>query len=477
MSIFSRFFRKNPNSQETSSIQQTGRSLNLELASAVEHGNRSDVEHLIGKGANVNGTDKDGWFPLLLATKNEDAGLVKFLLKNGANVNQLMPEISTLERLGFEKSAIDRKNRGVSALIVASRKGSIDIVNVLLSNGADIDTQDGDGLTALHGAAQYGYCSITEVLLQKNATIDMKSDIGFTPLILSCGDRGDIKVVDLLLKKGTDVNARTRENTTALHEAAEFGKHEIARMLLDKGADVDAKGYEGQTALHLATKKGHQHVVKVLLDAGANKELRNDDGVSALDLALDLRDRKILNLLDPASEYSLPSISLIEASFVGDVFTVKELLDSGEDVNAGNDNNATPLFMAAQEGHIDTAKLLIERGADVNAKLIEDAETSLLTASKFNHWEIVALLLDKGADVDAKGGVHGRTALHEAACSGYEETVRMLLARGADVFATEAGGRTPLELMEAGLFYKKDQENYKMAGELLRNAERKKNNT
>ena len=176
--------------------------------------------------------------------------------------------------------------------------------------------------------------------------------------------------------------------------------------------------------------------------------------------------------LVPETKTKIPSVDLIKASHDGDTFAVKELLNSGHDPNAGNNNNVTALFMAAQNGHTETAKLLIERGANVNSTFLDDGETPLISASKSNHKEIVSILLDNGALVDVKGGMHGRTALHEAAHSGYAEIVKILLARGADFNATDVRGYTPLKSMEAGLFYNKNQESFKITADLLRNVEK-----
>ena len=51
-----------------------------------------------------------------------------------------------------------------------------------------------------------------------------------------------------------DVNAKSDEGWTALHEAAFEGRKEIVELLISNGADVNAKGESGRTPLDLATQ-------------------------------------------------------------------------------------------------------------------------------------------------------------------------------------------------------------------------------
>ena len=88
--------------------------------------------------------------------------------------------------------------------------------------------------------------------------------------------------------------------------------------------------------------------------------------------------------------------ALIEATKLGDVDSVKSLIEKGADVNTENDWGCTPLHYAADSGYVDIAKLLIEHGADVNAK-DSDGWTPLHYALKNGHTDVAELLKKHGA--------------------------------------------------------------------------------
>ena len=66
--------------------------------------------------------------------------------------------------------------------------------------------------------------------------------------------KGNIEAVKQHLAAGMDVNAKSDEGWTALHEAAFEGRKEIVELLISNGAHVNAKGESGRTPFDLATQ-------------------------------------------------------------------------------------------------------------------------------------------------------------------------------------------------------------------------------
>jgi len=107
------------------------------------------------------------------------------------------------------------------------------------------------------------------------------------------------------------------------------------------------------------------------------------------------------------------SNELFEAIQNNDLMAVKELIDSGADVNAKREYGENPLQYAAWKGHTEIAAFLIERRADVNAR-DRFRRVPLHFAARWGNIEVAKLLIEKGADVDVKD-VEGDTPLH---CAG-----------------------------------------------------------
>lgn len=137
---------------------------------------------------------------------------------------------------------------------------------------------------------------------------------------------------------------------------------------------------------------------------------------------------------------------LLAAAKSGDAVTVRALLSKGTDLNAKDDDDCTPLVLAAEFGKTDVVTLLLAGNAEVNVSCGYDQETPLMYAAQNGYPQIVAALLAKGANLEAKNK-DGFTPLLFAANSDFEEVIRMLLEKGADVNAKDADDNTALMLL------------------------------
>lgn len=104
-------------------------------------------------------------------------------------------------------------------------------------------------------------------------------------LINAARDKTDANIINDLVERGADVNARDENGATALIWAVRHGHTAIARGLLAAGTNVDASDNNGYTALIWATRKGFINCANVLFKAGADVDLSDNEGVTALMIA------------------------------------------------------------------------------------------------------------------------------------------------------------------------------------------------
>ncbi|HEY4689399.1 MAG TPA: ankyrin repeat domain-containing protein [Anaerolineae bacterium] len=195
-----------------------------------------------------------------------------------------------------------------------------------------------------------------------------------------------------------------------------------------------------------AVKAGDADAVKALLASDpALVNAKDESGNSAILLATYYERKPIVDLL---LAYK-PTLSLFEASAVGDLERVKSILAEDPDLiaelmNAYSHDGFTPLGLAAFFGHADIAEYLLARGAEVNSVSRNRMRVMPLhSAVAGRHLRIAEALIAHGADVNA-AQQDGFTPLHGAAQNGQQEMVLLLLDHGAEVKAKAGDGRTAL---------------------------------
>jgi ankyrin repeat protein len=171
---------------------------------------------------------------------------------------------------------------------------------------------------------------------------------------------------------------------------------------------------------------------------------RNDSrhGSGEMDAAESPVSSKELPAQNPASRQlsqealAVAGESLRQAALDGMAPQVKELLDSGVDPDASDQDGVTPLMLSAFNGHSVIVLELLARGVMVDGK-DRLGRTALLYAATGPFPETVKILLDKGADPNIVDAGEHFTPLMHAAAEGNMEVVRILLQSGADPSLTD----------------------------------------
>ncbi len=190
------------------------------------------------------------------------------------------------------------KERGLTALHIASRKAQVETVELLLDKGAPINETSQDGSTALHYAFQNSVnaFAVSRILLEAGIDASIQNDKGQTAWAVvdqkspkTWYSAKENELLGLLLKYDFLPDTRLGENqTTLLHRLSEKSDNpEIIRLLIEKHKlDPMARDAFGWTPLHYAAKGVHKEIAIVLLDNGAEinaqstknrEELRSDD--------------------------------------------------------------------------------------------------------------------------------------------------------------------------------------------------------
>jgi ankyrin repeat protein len=266
---------------------------NMALHIAVRRGNDVMVKFLVSRGASISAYSRSQT-ALSVAIGTENISMIKYLLRHGADPNQLdlLGSGDEEPRKPLEMACKDGNLSVVKTLLCAGadpnegsplqatftrrrpRKGGskVDVVEVLLKYGADVNQRYYDTDTPLQTAILEEEFECAYRLIEKGAHVNAapsKGERGRTAL-QAAASVGDVDMVEHLLSKGADVNApaAVESGATALQAAAIKGYLRIAQILLEHGAEIDAKAGidNGRTAIDGAAEFGRLDMVKFLLD-------------------------------------------------------------------------------------------------------------------------------------------------------------------------------------------------------------------
>jgi len=118
----------------------------------------------------------------------------------------------------------------------------------VINNDYDVNKTDDINATPLINAASFNSIEVVKLLVENGANINHKVNVGTTPLMLATSN--NFEITDYLLKNGAKVNVKNNDGLTPLHWAAQFAKNKkTLKILLEKGADPTVKDKDGKTAI------------------------------------------------------------------------------------------------------------------------------------------------------------------------------------------------------------------------------------
>nr|XP_056699962.1 ankyrin repeat domain-containing protein 24 [Euleptes europaea] len=185
---------------------------------------------------------------------------------------------SLLLRKGLVPTKLDAE--GKSAFHLASMKGNVDCLEVMLANGADAMTTDSSGYTALHLSAKHGHPQCVSKLLQASCPVDVADSNGRTALHHAALS-GCISCLEILCDFKASLNTKDQDGATPLMLAAKMSHSELCHYLLHRGAAVNTRDQRGRTALMVACENGSVETVEVLVHGRARVGLIDATGHDA----------------------------------------------------------------------------------------------------------------------------------------------------------------------------------------------------
>ncbi|KAJ4854228.1 ankyrin repeats (3 copies) domain-containing protein [Trichoderma breve] len=354
-------------------------------------------------------------------------------------------------------------------LCYATYGGHLDIVQLFLVKGANINAHCGRWDSAVHAAVRGGHMNILELFVSKGA------DVNSQPPLFVCISRWDTQCLKYLLDHGMNIDIQDTQRGTALHKAIADWHYAHFDLLLERGADINALSEKLGTPLQVACLRAEEHnnryephklyYVEKLLDCGADPNIRGGEYATALQAACNIISlgemefpiKAVQLLIEHGADVNAQgghwgsALHAAAASRFSEekVELMKLLLDNGAKVDQkGNDNWGTPLHVACYEGTIEAVRLLVDRGADVNAEGGRFGTPILAAAARQDSLPIFNLLMDKGANINYQGGEYGsalQAFFHRFPQEA--ETFRSLLKHCLDVNAK--GGKYGTALIAA----------------------------
>ncbi len=338
--------------------------------------------------------------------------------------------------LAAAPEAVDLTRRDArTALFYPAFQGQLEMAELLLKHGADADAADEKKWRPIHAASVKGSVEVVEALVSAGAELGAGGAPGDTAPIHLAAANGRVGLIDYFVReRKVDVDLRDKQGMTPIMRAGCADQAAAVRQLVALGGSAgatlrpDLDNEFGWTALHLAARDGATDAIDALIDAGLAPNGALVNGATALHLAAHNGNAEGSRRLI-AKSADVEARALVD--WQSSAEKVASLLENRTNTTPSSSNGKfdfTPLHMAAAAGHGEVAALLLKHKAKANAVTGSGATPLHLAATNDKH-ELAGLLLAEGAATDLRDA-SGNTPFHEALRARAFNTARALLKAG-----------------------------------------------
>ncbi|KAK1238953.1 hypothetical protein MKX08_006014 [Trichoderma sp. CBMAI-0020] len=397
-----------------------------------------------------------------IAARFGHADIAKWLLSRGtlspraiylASIGGHVDVIKELVQKDFQVDHAD--NNGYTSLLHTARLGHLKALRFLLQNGASTAKKSQDDSTALHLSSRIGHLSAVKELMDRS-DCGYEDKEGYTALHRAAAG-GCFEVVAYLYPRYKDIqkiSCVTKNHDTVLHLAVVSGSYTTCQLLLqqkDTAVLINMTNKQRKTPLHFAAEYGYLDIMRCILDIvdnGLEFQIMGLSDISAvtsgktvvekispsrltaqnghLAIMAELLDRQVSRLKQTStttdsvwSNLDEAYLCLRDAASAGHINIVHKLLNASVAVSKPDDQEHTPLQLAAMFGHSDIAKELSASASQ------EDQQAALLLALQIGDPKVVRSLIRSGTPLTRTKS--GKSFIHLAVESGHIQVFQELL--------------------------------------------------
>ena len=307
----------------------------------------------------------------------------------------------------------------------------------------------GSGGTQLHEAIYAGNTATIRSRVSPS-NVNSRDDAGNTLLHWATAN-GNLKLTEILIEAGAEIDATNNEGDAPIHLAARFGHTEVTIFLIDRAnADKNIQNNQGFTPLHMASLYGQADFITMLFEKGVDKDIVSNKRFGPLHTAVHSNNIQTIQVLlaneiDVDLRDNFGNTPFQHAILFGNVEMSKLLLGQGANLNHQNFEGNSGLHL------LSSSKLTnrylrnmqeIERQSELN---VETDIAQLLTTNFSTNFALFQLLISEGAQIDAKNKL-GQTPLQTAVLANNIEFIRSIISAGVNIENQDSDGNTAIHL-------------------------------